>query len=94
MKMATSRSEPPYRELGDQMSLCHAGGPGFESRRLRQLNTIISRIPPLSPIVLWFILGVSNPGNRFNILEPEFHGCNEAQLGSVFDRQWARATRF
>src|SRR5258707_11225015 len=61
---------------------------GFESRRSDQLNTVISRIPPLSPIVFWFVLDVSDPSNRFDILQSKFHRCNQPQWSTVFDSQW------
>ena len=74
-------------------AMCYGGGSdrdndAFESRRSRQLNTVISRIPPLGPIVLWFVLNVSNPSNRFDILQSKFHRCNQPQWSSVFNSQW------
>ena len=63
------------------------GGSRFESR-WHQLNAVISRIPPLGPIVLWFVLYVGNPSNRFDILQSKFHRCNQPQWSSVFDSQW------
>src|SRR6266446_2576761 len=58
--------------------------PGFKS----QLNTVISRIPPLGPIVFWLVLDVGNPSNRFDILQSKFHRSNQPQWRSVFDSQW------
>src|SRR5712671_8105009 len=48
-------------------------------------NTVITRIPPLGPIVFWFVLDVSNPHNRFDILQSKFHPARKLMgLGGGF----------
>src|SRR5215469_1353013 len=49
----------------------------------RDSNSVIAGIPAPCPIVRWLILCVGNSRNRFDVLQAEFHRCNQSQRSSV-----------